>query len=170
MFPLLVGHCVKPSFLQFIQYTGTLAFMLLSKMWHARCDGRGPIAILSADTNRLLSTASREWDMESAKSEFSQSIRLKTHQWEKAGYMGHVLQVISPESNICSIPHLAPSTSVTHAHFPQFYSSLRFWYLQHVCSACKTPAPCMTDISKVFLHPRTHLLLPSFSLFMLGVS
>lgn len=155
MSPLLLGHCVKPSFHQFIQYTGTLAFMLLSKMWHARCDGRGPRAILSADTNRLLCTASREWDMESAKGEFSQSIRLKTHQWEKAGYMGHVLQVISPECNICSIPHLAPSTSVTHAHFSQF--PLRFWYLQHVRSSRKTPAPHMTAISKLFLHLRTHL-------------
>lgn len=37
---LLVGHSVKPSFSQFIQYNGTLVVVSLSKMWHARCDRR----------------------------------------------------------------------------------------------------------------------------------
>lgn len=60
MLPLIVGHGVKPSFLQSIQYTGALEVMLLSKMRHARCDGRVPIAVLSADASRLLSIASRE--------------------------------------------------------------------------------------------------------------
>lgn len=40
MLPLLVGHSVKPSFLQFIQYLGALIYVCLSKMWHARCDRR----------------------------------------------------------------------------------------------------------------------------------
>lgn len=86
--------------------------------------GEGPTAGLSAFENRLLSTTSRERDIEPVKGEFQKNILLKTHQRKKAGYIGHILQVRSPELNICSIPHLAPCTSVIQSRiYIQLYGS-----------------------------------------------